>query len=97
LAILHEKELVLKPQDTENFLASMDLLNKIVSTIDLYTINAQLGGALNSPHLGMLNNTDTLEQSVHIEANFPSVTNHLEIEEALSNLVNTASQFANRK
>ena len=33
-----------------------------------------------------------LEQNVHIEANFPNVTNHNEIEEALRNLVNAASQ-----
>ena len=32
------------------------------------------------------------EQNVHIEANFPNATNHNEIEEALRNLVNAASQ-----
>jgi hypothetical protein len=38
-----------------------------------------------------------LDQNVHIEANFPSVTDHNEIEEALTTLINRASQFANRK
>ena len=38
-----------------------------------------------------------LDQNVHIEANFPNVTDHNEIEMALSNLVNQAAQYANRK
>jgi len=33
-----------------------------------------------------------LEQNVHIDANFPNATNSSEIEEALRNLVNVASQ-----
>jgi hypothetical protein len=37
-----------------------------------------------------------LEQNVKIEASFPGVTDHNEIEEALNNLVNKASQYANR-
>jgi hypothetical protein len=32
-----------------------------------------------------------------IEANFPNVQNRNEIEEAISNLINTASQYANIK
>jgi hypothetical protein len=31
-----------------------------------------------------------------ITAEFPSATNHDEIEEAFNNLINTASQYANR-
>ena len=38
-----------------------------------------------------------LEQSVHITAEFPNVTDHYEVEEALNNLINTSSQYANRK
>jgi hypothetical protein len=39
MAMLHEKELVLNKEDTKNFLASMDLLDNIVSTIDLHAAN----------------------------------------------------------
>ena len=39
-----------------------------------------------------LMNGETLEQNVHIEAQFPNVTNSKEIEDALNNLVNSASQ-----
>jgi hypothetical protein len=96
LAMLHEKELVLNAKDTENFLASMDLLDNIVSTIDLHTANQSLGKALSSPGLGAVG-SETLEQTVTIEANFPGVSSRTEIEEAFSTLVNRASQYANRK
>jgi hypothetical protein len=43
------------------------------------------------------NNSNTLEQNVHIEASFPGVTDRYELEEAFNNLINTTSQYANRK
>ena len=97
LAMLHQKELVLNAGDTENFLAGMDLLDKIVSAIDLYSMNSQLGGALSSPSLGNMGGGDVLEQQVHIEASFPGVQDRSEIEEAFNTLINRASQYANRK
>ena len=97
LAFLHQKELVLNAQDTENLLASMDILDKIISTIDLYSSSAQLGGMLSSPRYGGFGETEALEQNVHIEASFPNVSDHNEIEEALNNLINRASQYAHRK
>ena len=52
LAVLHEKELVLNKHDTENFLASMDILDKILQAIDLRAMSSQLGGILTSPTFG---------------------------------------------
>jgi hypothetical protein len=40
LAVLHEKELVLNAKDTENFLAGMGILDKIISIIDLHSANS---------------------------------------------------------
>jgi hypothetical protein len=60
--MLHQKELVLNEGDTENFLAGMDLLDKIISAIDLYSTSSQLGGMLTSPSLGPVGGGDTLEQ-----------------------------------
>lgn len=96
LAILHEKELVLNAHDTENFLASMNVLERILQVLDLQTLSSQIGGILSTPSFSNVSN-GTLEQNVHIEASFPNATNHSEIEEAFSNLVNLASQYANRK
>lgn len=95
LAMLHQKELVLNAGDTENFLASMELLDHILEVIDLQSTSARLGGLLTSP--GVRDNDSTIEQNVHIEASFPNVQNHSEIEEAFNNLINQASQYANRK
>lgn len=41
--------------------------------------------------------SETLDQNVHIDATFPNVTDHSEIEAAFDNLINKASQYANRK
>jgi hypothetical protein len=96
MAMLHEKEMVLNQDDTANLLASMEFLAKVLEMIDLQTVSAQIGGLLTSPEIHKSNSTK-IEQDVHIEATFPNVTNHSEIEEAFNNLINTASQYANRK
>ena len=96
-AMLHEKELVLNPGETENFLASMEVLRSIIKMIDLQSTASQLGGLLHSPGYLAPNASDTLEQNVHIEASFPEVHDRYEIEAALTSIVNRASQFANRK
>ena len=96
-AMLHEKELVLNPGETENFLASMEVLRSIIKMIDLQSTASQLGGLLHSPGYLAPNTSDTLEQNVHIEASFPEAHDRYEIEAALTSIVNRASQFANRK
>ena len=46
---------------------------------------------------GVTTSQEVLEQKVEIHAEFPNATDHNEIEEAFNNLVNRASQYANRK
>jgi len=41
-----------------------------------------------------MRNAQTLDQNVHITAEFPNVQDHNEIEMALTSLVNRASQHA---
>ena len=96
VAMLHEKELILNKHDTENFLASMEILHRILEIIDLQSMSSQIGGILSSPAFNGMDDS-VIEQNVHIEASFPNATNHSEIEEAFNNLINTASQYANRK
>lgn len=95
LAMLHQKELVLNAGDTENFLASMEVLDHILEIIDLQSASSRLGGLLSSPTIG--NNDSVIEQHIDIHAEFPNATSHSEIEEAFNNLINQASQYANRK
>jgi hypothetical protein len=40
LAMLHQKELVLNPDDTTNFLASLEILREIMNVIDLHSAHA---------------------------------------------------------
>ena len=96
LAFLHQKELVLNADDTKNFLAATEILRSVSQFIDLQVAsNAFATRRLTSSTLTSSNGT--LEQIVTIEANFPSVQDRNEIQEAFNNLINTASQYANRK
>lgn len=97
LALLHKKEIVLNENDTNNLLQSMEVLDRIIEMIDLQSLSSQLGGVLTTPAFGLNNTSDTFEQRVHIEASFPAVQDRNEIEEAFTNLINKASQYANRK
>ena len=98
LAVLHKKELVLNADDTENILSAVDMIRSISKTIDLNAIAAgSIFASPNSAYKSSFGSRDSLEQNVHIQAEFPNVSDHNEIEEALNNLVERAAQFAGRK
>ena len=96
VAMLHQKEIVLNAQDTENFLAAINIVRDIASIIDLQA-------AAQRSTLSMISSasvdpaTQTLQQEVTIHAEFPNATQRTEIEAAFDTLLNRASQFANRK
>lgn len=94
LAVLHQKEIVLNADDTRNFLQAVDILRSIVSVIDLGTMQA-MADTMVSSSINSANNS--LNQNVTIHAEFPNAVNHTEIEQAFDNLVNKASQYANRQ
>ena len=95
--MLHEKELVLNKSDTENILSVVDMVRGIANKFDLSEgLSGIAKSILGSSQLAMAG-VGTMDQNVHIEANFPNVQSHTEIELALSNLVNSASQYVNRK
>ena len=95
-AMLHQKEIVLNAHDTENLLGAVNLLRDIVSTIDIQSAFRQLVNISSTTGFAQANR-EPIEQNVHIEASFPSVTDHNELEIALNNLINEASQYVNRK
>lgn len=97
LAFLHQKELVLNAEDTENMLNIVQMVRNITSAIDTRASLASVASIGNDAFGRVNTGVQTLDQNVHIEANFPNVTDHNEIELALSNLVNQAAQYANRK
>lgn len=94
LAVLHQKELVLNASDTANMLDIVNVVRDIVQQIDAQALYSR-GRRFNLPRIET--RAETLEQNVHIEANFPNATSHQEIEQAFDNLINLASQYANKK
>ena len=94
LAVLHEKELVLNKYDTENMLDMVNTLRDIDWRAKLSELWTNIEEHFIAPIFG---GGDNLQQDVRIEASFPGVSNHTEIEEAFNNLINTASQYANRR
>ena len=95
-AMLHEKELVLNAQDTKNFLDALNISRDIINS--MIEMNARASSlALGDLFPSLVQDFgQTLEQTVTITAEFPDATDHNEIEEAFNNLLNTASQYANR-
>ena len=95
LALLHEKELVLNKQDTQNLLDTIDIVDKLLSTLNYQNLLAGFG--ISGLENNIRQDSDKLEQEVTIHAEFPNVQTHDEIEQAIYNLTNTAAQYANRK
>lgn len=91
-------ELVLNKEDTKNILEAVQNMREVVKMklqvasgkIDRQTENAQ-------PKEIVKTETSQVDQNVHIEASFPNVSVAAEIEEAFSNLVNQAVQYASAK
>lgn len=95
LAMLHQKELVLNQTDTENMLAAVKTVREIAAMVDLQAQQANLAGQY-ALALGQLpsSRSASIDQNVHITAEFPNVQDHNEVELAITSLVNRASQFA---
>ena len=96
IAMLHEKELVLNKEDTENILQSVNLVRQISDWIS-GRVNAMQYGSMLSAFGLPGDNKNVLEQMVTIHAEFPNANNRAEIEAAFDNLVNRAAQYAYRK
>ena len=94
MAMLHQKEIVLNAHDTENFLTAIEIVRGISNRLDQQASIMSMG--LSNVFANVMapkEKADTLQQEVHITAEFPNATNHNEIEEAFRNLNNLASQY----
>ena len=95
LAVLHEKELILNKADTANILSTVGIVRDIAKQIELNAIAA--GAGLGTLAAGSVGQFQQVEQNIVINADFPNATNREEIAAAFDNLLNRASQYANRK
>lgn len=96
LAFLDSKEIVLNKDDTANFLRAVDIVRDIAKTIDLTASSASNSFSKLFAAAGIKTAANTLEQEVHITAEFPNATNKNEILDAFDNVINLATQYANR-
>ena len=96
LAFLHQKEIVLNQEDTKNMLAVVNAVRDISKMIDLNVLTSLSSVGTSAARFNNINK-DSLEQNVHITAEFPNVTDKNEILDAFDNVINLASQYANKK
>lgn len=97
-------EIVLNPQDTENILTAVQgvraLDSSTLSMLNKYITNASLAmsfGLGNISAGSVYGATDTIQQEVHITAEFPNATNSAEIQDAFDNIINRATQYITTK
>lgn len=99
LAFLHEKELVLNAEDTNNILAAVGVVRSIEGALNSRALAMQgsmiqmLGG--NLPAIAQSTEDKTITN--YFDVQFPNATSSYEIEEALRNLANNADQWAERR
>ena len=76
----------------------LKIMRGVTQSIDSNMLSrmAEMFSGTSVANMGVAAGNDTLEQNVHIEANFPNVTKSDEIEKAIHNLNNIASQRINR-
>jgi len=96
IGLLHQKELVLNAQDTENMLNTVAIMRSLAYSLGSNML-ARMAGATAAGYSGGGSDGSGFEQNVHIDAQFPNVRDSREIEEALNNLINAASQRAFEK
>lgn len=95
LAYLHQKELVLNASDTENILKAVDIVRQMVQTLKNSAVTDVFSNIANS--VSAQPSGETVEQNVHITAEFPTANSAAEIESALLSLNERAIQYSFRK
>lgn len=95
LAYLHQKELVLNASDTENILKAVDIVRQMVQTLKNSAVTDVFSNIANS--ISAQSSGETVEQNVHITAEFPAANSAAEIESALLSLNERAIQYSFRK
>ena len=106
LAMLHEKELVLNKDDTQNILAAVDTLRYMISktkqealynnTVEKVNNWKALSQRYEEEYLNPLK-TNGVQQRLEITAEFPNVTVAEEIKQALLGLADSAMQYSYRE
>ena len=94
LAILHQKELVLNKDDTQNILSAIQIVNHLDDILNSFKINTSEQTGLLNEFTRRSSEQGGIGQNIIINADFPAAKDHMQIEAAFDNLINRASQFA---
>ena len=94
LAFLHQKELVLNANDTENVLAAVSMVRDVIAAMKGDSVKSLLsiGNAANIAR----NDIGNLQQNIEIYADFPAAESAAEIKSALEGLAQQAVQYSKR-
>ena len=97
LAFLHQKELVLNAEDTKNTLSAVKIARDLIGSLS--GVGGNLLDKLSSGNIFRnfaTNSNSSTNQDITINATFPDVQSSQEIEKAFNNLVNAATQRAQK-
>lgn len=105
LAFVHQKELILNPEDTKNILSAVNAVRELDDTFFANLEKAIDGNMLAAITLIAEKITSSfspvlepLEQNIHIDkVEFPNIISANGLEEAFTNLANDAAQWARRR
>ena len=93
LAVLHEEELVLNKEDTSNILSAVNIVRQYSNNLNSIMSNFMKGFDMPMAAWELANDM-TIEQNVHITAEFPEATDRDEITAAFEEIINLATQHA---
>ena len=96
LAFLHQKELVLNATDTQNILSAVDIIRNMTDSLKAGGLATSLNTVLQGLTDSTANMGGSVEQDVHITAEFPNASDTNEIREALLSLNDRAYQVASQ-
>lgn len=90
LAVLHEEELVLNKEDTSNILSAVNIVRQYSNNLNSMMSNFMKGFDMPMAAWELANDM-TIEQNVHITAEFPEATDRDEITAAFEEIINLAT------
>ncbi len=96
IALLHQKELVLNSSDTENILAAIDIVRNMTDSLKSGGLSTNLNNVLNTLSTATSGLGSSVDQNVHITAEFPNATDANDIRQALLSLNERAYQVASQ-
>lgn len=95
LAMLHSKEIILNADDTQNILKAVESVRAMTSAMKGASLSDAIG-SLSSFGRTVSTSAQSVDQNVHITAEFPAASSSEDIRQALLGLTNQALHYANQ-